>query len=367
MFRVTLLHFCFEDYTIELANALTNYVDLTLIQPGKIAEYCQDVLDRRIQVFSFKKPRIRDPRNLFSMREMMRFIHESNPDVLHVQETNDPWYDITLLLNKMPPLVTTIHDVFCHPGDRNNVFGSDYTKRIAFYRSQQMIVHAESLKKTLTQDFRIPQQRVNILPHGELGSLYQRRAKENYIQREPYTLLFFGRIWPYKGLNYLLEALPLIATKIPEVKLIIAGRGENIQQYFPHGLDSKRIETIDNFIPEEDVAALFQRATISVLPYIEASQSGVAALSYGMGTPIVASDVGGLKEVIKHEKDGLLVPPGDVQALANAIIRLLSDRELQEKIRTAALARCQKDLNWSKIAAQTVEIYHKAIYLKSNF
>lgn len=367
MLRVALLHFCFEDYTIELANALINYVDLTLIQPDKIAKFCKDVLDPRIKVFSFKKPRIRDPRNLLSMREVMQFLHEMNPDVLHVQETNDPWYDITLLLNKMPPLVTTIHDVFWHPGDRNNIFGSEYTKRIAFYRSQKIIVHAESLRKILTEDFRIPQQRVNILQHGELGSLYKRRAKEDSIKREPYTLLFFGRIWPYKGLDYLLKALPFIAAKIPEVKLIIAGRGENVQQYFPNGLDSKRIEMINDFIPEEDVAALFQRATISVLPYIEASQSGVAALSYGMGTPIVASDVGGLKEVIEHEKDGLLVPPGDVQALADAIIRLLSDRQLQEEIRTAGLARCQKDLNWSNIAAETIEIYHKAIYLKSHF
>ncbi|KAB8331471.1 glycosyltransferase family 4 protein [Scytonema tolypothrichoides VB-61278] len=367
MLRVALLHFCFEDYTIELANALTNYVDLTLIQPCKIADFCKDALDPRIQVFSFKKPRIRDPRNLLSMREMMRSLHKINPDVLHVQETNDPWYDLTLLLSEMPPLVTTIHDVFWHPGDRNNIFGSDYTKRISFYRSQEIIVHAESLKKILTQDFRIPQHRVNILQHGELGSLYQRRAKENNIQREPYTLLFFGRIWPYKGLNYLIEAIPLIAAKIPEVKLIIAGRGENIQQYFPNGLDTKRIEIINDFIPEEDVAALFQRATISVLPYIEASQSGVAALSYGMGTPIVASDVGGLKEVIKHEKDGLLVPPGDVQALADAIICLLSDRNLQQRMQTAALARCQQDLNWANIAAQTVDIYHSIVNKKQKY
>lgn len=361
MLKICLLNFSFEDYTIELANSLVKYVNLTLIQPEKISAFSRNDLDPSIHVASFRKPRIRDPRNLLSMIAMMRIIKEVQPDVLHAQQSDDPWYDLTLLLNKMPPLVTTIHDVYRHPGDRDNVFGSEYTKRIAFSRSQQIIVHAESLKKTLTQDFRIPQHQVNILQHGELGSLYQRRAKENYIQREPYTLLFFGRIWPYKGLNYLIEALPLIAAKIPEFKLIIAGRGENIQQYFPNGLDSKRIEMINGFIPKEDVAALFQRATISVLPYIEASQSGVAALSYGMGTPIVASDVGGLKEVIKHEKDGLLVPPRDVQALADAIIRLLSDRNLQQQMQAAALARCQQDLNWSNLAEKTSEIYHKAM------
>lgn len=359
--KVALLHFCFEDYTIELANSLIEHVDLTLIHPEKVSAVCKNDLDPSIRVISFQKPRIRDPRNLGSMSAMMRIIKQVQPEVLHVQETNDPWYDLALFLNKMPPLVTTIHDVYRHPGDRQSVFGSEYTRRVAFYRSQQLIVHTEALKQALIQDFQVPPKRVNVLNHGELGSLYQRRAENKTLEREPYTLLFFGRIWPYKGLNYLLEAMPLIAAKIPQVKLIIAGRGENLQQYFPNGYDNHHIEIINDFIPEEDVAGLFQRSTISVLPYVEASQSGVATLSYGMGTPIVASDVGGLREIIKPEKDGILVPPGDVPALANAIIRLLSDRTLQKQMQTNALARCQQDLNWSNIAAQTVDVYHHTI------
>ncbi len=363
--KVALLHFCFYEYTIELANALTKYVDLTLIQPEKLAAQSKDVLDPRICVRSFKKPRIRDPRNLFSMREMMSIIREVQPDVLHVQETNDFWYDLTLLLNKMPPLVTTIHDVFRHPGDRDNVPGSEYTRRLAFYRSQQLIVHAQLLKDALAKEFRVPQQRVSVLPHGELGSLYQRLADGNSLAREPYTLLFFGRIWPYKGLKYLLEAMPLVAEQIPEVKLIIAGRGENIKEYFSNSDIEKRCEILNGFIPFEAVAGLFQRSTATVLPYVESSQSGVAAIAYATGTPVIASNIGGLGEMIRHEKDGLLVPPRDVKALAEAIIRLLSDRDLQQQMRMAALARCQEDLNWSNIAAQTVEVYRKAIHMKS--
>jgi glycosyltransferase involved in cell wall biosynthesis len=361
MLKIALLHFCFEDYTIELANSLVKYVDLTLIHPEKVAAVCGDTLDPSIRTVSFPKPRIRDPRNLGSMAAMMAIIRDVQPDVLHVQETNDPWYDLTLFLNKMPPLVTTIHDVFRHPGDRQSVFASEYTKRIAFKRSQQLIVHTQSLKDALTTQFQVPQERVNVLPHGELGSLYQRRTGKSTLARDPYTLLFFGRIWPYKGLKYLLEAMPLIAAKIPEVKLIIAGRGENIEQYFPTGYDGNRIYLLNDFIPLEQVADLFQRSTISVLPYIEASQSGVAALSYGMGTPVVASDIGGLSEIVRHQKDGFLVPPGDVQALADAIIALLSDRNLQHQMQAAARERCQQDLNWSNIAEKTLDTYHRAI------
>ncbi len=360
--RIALLHFFFDEYSIQLANGLAKYVDLTLIQPEKMSVICKDVIDDRIHVFRLKTPRIRDPRNLFTMRTMMRIVREVKPDVLHVQETNNPWYDLTLLLHEMPPLVTTIHDVFRHPGDRDLIPGSEYTRRIAFYRSQQLIVHSELLKDVLVQQFRLPQQRVNVLPHGELGTLFQQWAGGGgqVVAREPYTLLFFGRIWPYKGLKYLLEAIPLVAERIPEVKLIIAGRGENIGELL-NDSDKKRYEIFNDFIPVEAVAGLFQRSSVTVLPYIESSQSGVAAIAYATGTPVIASNVGGLGEMIRHEQDGLLVPPRDVRALADAIIQLLSDPQKHRQMQAAAVNRCQQDLNWSNIAAQTVEVYKHAI------
>jgi glycosyltransferase involved in cell wall biosynthesis len=363
MLKVALLHFGFAEYTIGLANALADYVDLTLIHPEKLSPVCQKLADPRIHIRGFAKPaRSRYPGNFRSMVEMMRIIREVNPDVLHVQETFDYWYDLTLLINRMPPLVTTIHDIAPHPGDRGNTPGVEYTKRIAFYRSQQLIVHAQVLKDTLAQKFRIPTSKINAIPHGELGSLYRRMAgKADLPAREPYTLLFFGRIWPYKGLKYLIAAIPLVAKQFPEVKLLIAGRGENLDSYFPADYNSNHYEILNEYIPNEAVAGIFDRSTIAVLPYIESSQSGVAALAYGTGTPIIASDVGGVGEMIENDKDGLLVPPVDVPALANAIIRLLGDRQLQEKLRIASEYRCQTDLSWSKIAEQTVNVYHQAI------
>jgi glycosyltransferase involved in cell wall biosynthesis len=298
------------------------------------------------------------------MNQLMSIIRKIEPDVLHVQETNDPWYDLTLLLNKMPPLVTTIHDVFRHPGDKDNVIGSEYTRQIAFWRSQQLIVHANSLKNALVEEFAVPSVRICTLPHGELGSLYQRLAKDNNTVREPYTLLFYGRIWAYKGLKYLLEAMPSVIKQFPQAKLIIAGKGENLKKYFPDGCD-ENYEILNRYIPSEDVAKLFQRSTAVILPYIEASQSGVASLAYAMGTPVIASEIGGLAEMIHSEQDGLLVAPRDTSALADTIIRLLGDSNLQHKIRTAALYRCKDDLNWLNIATQTIEIYRKAIYLKN--
>ncbi|QKD84614.1 glycosyltransferase family 4 protein [Thermoleptolyngbya sichuanensis A183] len=362
--KVVLLHFCFTEYTVGLANGLANYVDLTLIHPEKISADCRKALDPRVKVRTFAKPRIRNPRNVFAMAEMMRLIREAQPDVLHVQETNDFWYDLTLFFNSMPPLVTTIHDVFRHPGDRDNVWGSEHTRRIAFYKSQALIVHANPLKEALVNQFRVPGDRISVLPHGEIGSFFQKWADGVHLPREPYTLLFFGRIWPYKGLKYLVEAMPLVAERFPDVRLIVAGRGENLSQYFSGEPDPRQFEILNEFIPLKAVAGLFQRSTVAVLPYVESSQSGVAAVAFAMGTPVIASNIGGLAEMVNQGQDGLLVPPGDSRALADAIIRLLGDRALQERFATAGLARCQADLNWSNIAASTVEIYQRAIAAK---
>jgi glycosyltransferase involved in cell wall biosynthesis len=364
--KVALLHFCMEDYTTELANHLAKHVDLTVIQPESVFRFCRENLDPKIPAISFKKPRIRDPRNVSSMVEMMQIIRDIQPDVLHVQETNDPWYDMTLLTNKMPPLVTTIHDVFRHPGDTQTVFGSEYTRRLSFYRSQQIITHANHLKNAMIDRFKVPTQRINVIQHGEMGTFYQRLVKDgDIVDREPHTLLFMGRILPYKGLKYLVDAIPLVAEVFPEIKLIIAGRGDNIDQYFPDNYDSKHYEILNRFIGSDEIAQLFNRSTLSILPYIEASQSGVACTAYGIGTPIIASDIGGLSELVRHEREGLLVPPGDVRALADAIIRLLRDLPLQEQMRQTLLARSQQDLSWSHIAEQTIEVYHQAMKMES--
>jgi glycosyltransferase involved in cell wall biosynthesis len=360
--KVALLHFCFEDYTIELANSLIKHVDLTLIQTEKVFNTCRGALDPKIKIVSFRKPRMRDPRNFAAMVEMIQIIRDLQPDLLHVQETNDPWYDATLAINKMPPLVTTVHDVFRHPGDKQSVFGADYTRRVAFYRSQQIIVHADHLRSAMIENFRVPAQKLTTIPHGELGSLYQRLAKnQESIIREPYTLLFAGRIWPYKGLKYLIEAMPLVAASIPDVKLIVAGSGENINHYLPEDYDSNRYEILNRFIGTDEMVRLFKRSTLSILPYIEASQSGVAALACGLGTPMIASNVGGLSELIEDGQDGLLVPPGNTRQLADAIVRLLKDRPLQQQMQQSLSARCDRDLNWSNIANQTLGVYHKAI------
>jgi glycosyltransferase involved in cell wall biosynthesis len=105
------------------------------------------------------------------------------------------------------------------------------------------------------------------------------------------------------------------------------------------------------------VTSIFSKSDIVVAPYREASQSGVAALALATGTPLVATTVGAMPDMLRHEENCLLVPPNDPLALAAALQRLLDDRPLRERIRAGQLHTAKHSLSWTVLAEQYVTIY----------
>ena len=298
------------------------------------------------------------------MKHAFQLIRESKPDILHVQEMFDYAYDFFSAFVKMPKLVTTIHDVVPHPGDGHAAPGLQYTKAIGCWRSSRLIVHTSGMRSQLAERFHIKQERVDVIPHGELGSLYRRLAESAGVPpatREPYTLLFFGRIWPYKGLRYLLEAFALVKLEIPQARLIIGGRGGDLDANASLISSLPDVEVRKTFIPEGEVASLFERASVVVLPYIEASQSGVSAIGFTTGAVVVASRVGGLADLIVDEETGVLVAPRNSVELASSLIALMRDKDRQQRIRQNGYALGQTTLNWSVIAEKTMGTYRAAV------
>jgi glycosyltransferase involved in cell wall biosynthesis len=141
-------------------------------------------------------------------------------------------------------------------------------------------------------------------------------------------LLFFGAVRPYKGLDTALEALARLPSEL-DVRLLVAGRfWEGRERYDALverlGLGG-RVEIHDGYVSNEDAALAFSAADAVVLPYRSATQSGVAQLGYAYGKPVVATNVGGLPAAVDHGRTGLLTPPGDPAALAEAIEQLAAD------------------------------------------
>ncbi len=363
--RVTLFHMGFPEYVMGLANALADIAEVTVIHPEGLSATCRTLALPTVQLWSFAKPlRRREIGNLWAMQHALELIRESKPEVVHVQETFDYGYDLYSLFNRFPVLVTTVHDVVPHPGDGHAAPGLQYTKAISFWRSQRLIAHTDGMRSQLSARYRIAPERIDVIPHGELGSLYltlAERADVSPVQREPFTLLFFGRIWAYKGLRYLLQAFAILKRDLPEVKLVIAGRGGDLQANAGLLASLRDVEVMDEFIPEQQVAGLFQKSSIVVLPYIEASQSGVSAIGFTLGTVVVASRVGGLAELIVEGETGVLVPPRDAQSLAASLLALLQEPDRQGHIRRQAYEYGKIQLAWEGIAQSTFNTYNKAL------
>jgi glycosyltransferase involved in cell wall biosynthesis len=132
----------------------------------------------------------------------------------------------------------------------------------------------------------------------------------------------------YKGLRYLIEALPLVLAHL-EVHLLIAGEFWDDAAVYREQIRSRGLEKhstiVDRYIPNEEVGAYFAAADLVVLPYVDATQSGIVQMAFGFGVPVVTTTVGGLGEAVQDGRTGLLVSPRDHEALATAIIRYFQE------------------------------------------
>jgi glycosyltransferase involved in cell wall biosynthesis len=173
--------------------------------------------------------------------------------------------------------------------------------------------------------------------------------------------MFFGRIWPYKGLEHLIRAEPLITARVPDARILIAGRGENLARYQAMMTHPDRFEIDNEYIPDDRVIEYFKRAAVVVLPYVDASISGVIPISCTFGKPIVATAVGILPEMIEHGHSGLIVPPADHRALANAIVDVLTNDRLRRTLAAGARERAETTFAPEIVAKQTISVYRRAI------
>jgi glycosyltransferase involved in cell wall biosynthesis len=353
--RVALVSYYYPEYTLCLANALRAQGErILLVVPSHNLHSVRDMLQPEVETLVFPSRRLRDPLHAFEVRKIVSAIYTWQADVLHVQQGH-LWFNLLGLpwLNDLP-LVTTVHDVTSHDGDGYARRTPQWVWDIAFRRAKRLIVHGRILGTHLAKLHAIPADHIHVIPHGEF-SIYSRWACPT--QTAEHTILFFGRIWPYKGLKYLIEAEPRIAAQVPSVKIVIAGEGENLAPYERMMAHRERFEIHNDYIPVEEVAGLFQRAALVALPYTEASQSGVIPIAYAFGKPVVATHVGGIPDMVEDGETGYLVPPHDVPKLAEAITSLLKDGALRQRMGERARRKALTCLSWDTIAAKTREVY----------
>lgn len=293
--------------------------------------------------------RVREPRRLADTARLRRSLQRWRPDFVHLQDSvpNDMRLAVAAGLPGRP-YALTVHDPVIHPGDRVPPAWIRAVRRRLRRRAALIFVHSEALAEELrgTGDARGA---VEVVPHGLTG------VPPRPLPERP-SLLFFGRISHYKGLDTLLDAMPLVWERLPEATLTIAGDGPLPEREV---IADPRVTLRHEHVPEAEVAGLFGAATCAVLPYRQASQSGVGSEAKRFGRAIVATRVGGLPELI-DESCGRLVAPEDPAALAAAVVEVAGSPGLAAELGRNAAASGEES-SWPSVGARTLDAYRRVL------
>ena len=214
--------------------------------------------------------------------------------------------------------ITECHNVLPH--ERSPLDGP--LIRFALSPSDHLITHSETDRQDLLAIF--PRREITV---SQLPSLPEFSGPATN-SRSGRTILFFGKVRKYKGLDVLLNALPKVLSKV-DCTLRVAGEFyDSIDKYeelILRNAIEKHVDVDNRYVANEEVAAIFECADVLVLPYISASQSDVARIALSNGLPVIASRVGGLSETVIDRVNGLLFEPGDPAALADQIVTYFRD------------------------------------------
>lgn len=177
------------------------------------------------------------------------------------------------------------------------------------------------------------------------------------IAQDELVLLFFGYVRAYKGLQVLLRAMPLIL-KQRKCRLLIAGEFYEPRSQYDRLLSAlniaQAVTIVDQYLPNEEVPSVFAAADLCVLPYVSATQSGVAKVAYGFDKPVIITNVGGLAEEVIDGQTGYIVPPQNPEALAAAVDRFCREREHHDF--AAAIAQFRRRYSWEPLVTVLEEL-----------
>lgn len=339
-------------YTLELAQALhasgDAAVTVSLSRHNEMLDEFRAIgarlhlIDTYTSIPSFLGATLRLPT---LRRNLRRQVAAAGAGTTVISTTSHPW--APLLVSALPPsarLISVVHDAQTHPGDINPLLGLRLRRELA--RAQGVVTLSGAVRDQLLSQ-RHGSAPIRVIPHGTLryGAEAPSRA---FPADRPFRFLFFGRIQTYKGVPMLLRAFQELRRRHPAIELRIAGAGD---PGVPPGelTDMPGVTLINRWIGEKEVRGLLADADAVVLPYLEASQSGVAATAFAMDLPCVVTPIGGLREQVRDGHDGVVAASVNADAFASAMARLL-DPAVYARCVDGARETAASRLSWDAIA-----------------
>ena len=320
--------------------------------------YVQDHGNVTIKLFKYPSLKVANRQNLSLHRQFAQIINREKYDVVHLNGYRGSQMFLYAYLRRTAK-VWTIHDPILHSGEDKWQTRLGY-HLYRFFRAQ-FIVHNQQQRPVFSQQYSIRPERCHYVPLGpyEVFTLFKSGTPP---ATEPQTVLFYGRISPYKGVEYLIKAAQQARKQLPSLRVIVAGKPN-------YPLETETIEQDDTFeflngyIPNDQLARLLQRSALVVCPYTDATQSGVVMTAYAFHKPVIATSVGGLPEMIEDGVTGALVPPRDVGALSDALVTLLQNpTRLHQMQMNLKNGNRSSPSVWEHIAQETLAVYRQAVH-----
>ena len=309
--------------------------------------------------------------------KLIRYASTAKPKIFHILWNNKfEFFDRTLLMLYYKVLgkriVLTLHNVNAGRRDSRDTRLNRLTLRIQYRLADHIFVHTEKMKRELMEEFDAKGDQVTVIPFG-INNAVPNTALTPAGARQRLgvgdgrkTILFFGNITPYKGLEYLISAFQRYLGQREDYRLIIAGRPNNCERYWSaiqetshEDVQAGRILLRADFIPDNETELYFKAADALVLPYRHIYQSGVLFLGYSFGVPVIAANVGSLKDEIVEGKTGFVFKPQDPVDLARAIERYFASdlyahlNSRRQEIRDYAMKRH----SWDVVGDMTLSVY----------
>ena len=299
---------------------------------------------------------------LTQLRRISRWIRENNIDVIHTHMTRGHSFGVLLKMMTGVPVIATAH-----------------SRHFQLHWTFNDFVIANS---TATRDYHL---RVNRIPADRMETVHActdlerfanvTRRDVNIVRRElgfkPDDIVMgvVGEVVARKGQQFLFDALPRILRSVPNLKLVVLGRFHRRETYVKklrqtlveHQLFGKtkwlgRRENVQDFMTAFD---------FTVVPSLEEPLGLVAIESLAAGTPVIASNTGGLPEIIQHDSTGLLVPPRDAEALAEGVIRLASDQSLRHRLGSVGRSFVINHFSPERLVSQVERIFERVVAQQS--
>jgi len=309
--------------------------------------------------------------NHFMEKEAAYLNRVNDFDVIHIHDWLTAPSGISCKYYWNKPLVLTVHstEVGRVQGLRSpDSYLIDGLEWWMTYEATRVIVVSDSVKWELQNHFHLPEEKIEVIPNAVDMEKYEKDIDRAQVKRryglDPYEklVLFIGRLVPQKGVEYLIWAVPSIVRSRPEARFIIAGDGwsrsylEGLAMSTGHG---DKIRFV-GFVPDSDLVELTMSADVLVIPSVYEPFGIVALEGMAAGVPVVAGNVGGLSEIIEHERTGVLVYPRNAESIAWGVNRVLSDPGYSNWLTQNAKRKAQEIYSWDAVAKRTAKVYEEA-------